>query len=51
MRFLVAIGLGALGLLLITIGLWWMWPPLALIVLGVALTAFGAVFDFDRGSS
>jgi hypothetical protein len=29
------------GLLLLAIGLWWIWPPLALVVVGLLLTLFG----------
>jgi len=37
------------GLVMLGVGLWWIWPPLALVVPGALLLAIGLVAAWLRG--
>ena len=45
---IVNVVLALLGFALVVAGLWWVWPPLAVIVAGCGLLAVGLFRDVDE---
>lgn len=45
---MVADALALTGFALVCVGLWWIWPPLALIVGGIAVCASGVAWHYNK---